>query len=197
MMSTMDTYHELNDDLTQDVVNDARADGWTKPARVTSQPPPADVESTRAGWRAQVRAYTQSIRAYQLVMRRQIERDRRRAGSEGLTPVHPVFAPSERQDQATADEPVSANHAAPELPPGRLTRRQREVATLIAEGLTNVQIAQRLVLTPGTVGNHVEHILRRLGMSNRAQVAVWVARQTDAPADEHKLAFAARSIHRP
>ena len=54
-----------------------------------------------------------------------------------------------------------------------LTRRQQEVAICIAEGLTNEEIAQRLVLTPGTVANHVEHILRKLGLSSRTQVAVW------------------------
>jgi DNA-binding NarL/FixJ family response regulator len=48
------------------------------------------------------------------------------------------------------------------------------VAKLIARGLSNEQIAEALVLTPGTVGNHVGHILRRLSARNRAQVASWV-----------------------
>jgi DNA-binding NarL/FixJ family response regulator len=55
----------------------------------------------------------------------------------------------------------------------KLTRRQQEVAACIAEGLTNQQIAQRLVLTPGTVANHVEAILRRLDARGRTQVGVW------------------------
>jgi two-component system, OmpR family, sensor kinase len=54
-----------------------------------------------------------------------------------------------------------------------LTRRQQEVASLIAGGLSNAEIAQRLVLTPGTVANHVEHILRRLDLRSRVQVATW------------------------
>lgn len=54
---------------------------------------------------------------------------------------------------------------------GKLTPRQREVAGLVASGLTNMEIAQRLVLTPGTVANHVEGILRRLGFRSRTQVA--------------------------
>lgn len=53
----------------------------------------------------------------------------------------------------------------------RLTPRQREVAALIALGMTNEQIAQRLVLTSGTVANHVEHILRRLEVGSRVEVA--------------------------
>jgi len=55
-----------------------------------------------------------------------------------------------------------------------LTARQREVAAHVADGFTNVQIARRLVLTPGTVANHVEHILRRLEFGSRVQVATWV-----------------------
>ena len=53
-----------------------------------------------------------------------------------------------------------------------LTRREREVAALIAHGLTNEQIAQRLVLTPGTVANHVAHILMKFGAQSRVQIAV-------------------------
>jgi DNA-binding CsgD family transcriptional regulator len=56
-----------------------------------------------------------------------------------------------------------------------LTPRQREVAGLIALGLTNEQIAERLVLTPGTVANHVEHILRRLSVRSRTEVAALAA----------------------
>jgi DNA-binding CsgD family transcriptional regulator len=55
----------------------------------------------------------------------------------------------------------------------KLTRRQQEVAGCIAEGLTNEQIAHRLVLTPGTVANHIEAILRRLDVRSRTQVGVW------------------------
>lgn len=55
-----------------------------------------------------------------------------------------------------------------------LTPRQLEVARLIARGYSNKQIAHELVVTIGTVTNHVEHILNRLGLSCRAQVAAWV-----------------------
>ena len=61
--------------------------------------------------------------------------------------------------------------AAEEL--AKLTRRQQEIAACIAEGLTNEEIAARLVLVPGTVANHVEAILRRLEFKNRSQIAVW------------------------
>ena len=57
----------------------------------------------------------------------------------------------------------------------RLTPRQREVSILIAGGMTNEQIAHRLVLTPGTVANHVEAILRRLEVDSRTKIAALVA----------------------
>ena len=56
-----------------------------------------------------------------------------------------------------------------------LTTREREVAVLIAHGLTNRQIAERLVIALRTADNHVQHIFDKLGLSSRAQVAAWVA----------------------
>ena len=60
---------------------------------------------------------------------------------------------------------------------GGLTRRELEIAGLLAEGLTNREIAVRLVISPRTAETHVDHILAKLGMSSRAQVASWVAEQ--------------------
>jgi signal transduction histidine kinase len=57
----------------------------------------------------------------------------------------------------------------------RLTPREREVADLVAHGYTNRQIAQELVLTEGTVANHVRRILGRLGLESRTQVAALLA----------------------
>jgi DNA-binding CsgD family transcriptional regulator len=74
-------------------------------------------------------------------------------------------------EQTVAEAARAGFRAAAEETVGRLTPRQREVARLIADGLSNAEIAQQLVLTPGTVANHVEHILRRLGFRSRAQVA--------------------------
>jgi DNA-binding NarL/FixJ family response regulator len=58
-----------------------------------------------------------------------------------------------------------------------LTTRQREVAGLIARGLTNKQIARSLIITEKTVGTHVEDIFNKLGFQSRAQVAAWVGMQ--------------------
>ncbi len=57
-----------------------------------------------------------------------------------------------------------------------LTDREREVLTLMAQGLTNAAIAERLVLSPKTVRNHVSNIFSKLGVSDRTQ-AVILARE--------------------
>jgi DNA-binding CsgD family transcriptional regulator len=56
-----------------------------------------------------------------------------------------------------------------------LTRREREVARLVAQGLTNREIAAELVVTEGTAANHVRRLRLRLGFGSRARVAAWVA----------------------
>ncbi|MEU5882690.1 LuxR C-terminal-related transcriptional regulator [Spirillospora sp. NPDC047279] len=56
-----------------------------------------------------------------------------------------------------------------------LTRREREIAALVAQGLSNRQISQRLVIAKRTVDSHLEHILAKLEMASRTQIAAWVA----------------------
>lgn len=58
-----------------------------------------------------------------------------------------------------------------------LTRRETEVAGLVADGLTNRAISQKLVVARRTVDTHVENILAKLGFSGRSQIAAWVTRQ--------------------
>ncbi|MFC9555190.1 ATP-binding protein [Rhodococcus sp. NPDC056960] len=59
-----------------------------------------------------------------------------------------------------------------------LTRRERQVADLVAQGLTNGAIADRLVISPRTAQGHVEHVLAKLGFTSRAQIAAWVVGQS-------------------
>jgi DNA-binding CsgD family transcriptional regulator len=63
----------------------------------------------------------------------------------------------------------------------RLTAREREVARLLADGLSNREIGEKLVLTEGTVEVHVKRILSKLGFRSRSQVAVWVTEQRTGP----------------
>jgi DNA-binding CsgD family transcriptional regulator len=59
---------------------------------------------------------------------------------------------------------------------GELTTREREVAALLAEGLTNGQLARRLFISPKTASVHVSNILMKLNMSTRAEIAAWAVR---------------------
>jgi DNA-binding NarL/FixJ family response regulator len=61
-------------------------------------------------------------------------------------------------------------------PLGGLSRREIEVLDLVAQGLTNRDIAQRLVLSEHTVNRHVANILRKLGVSSRAAAATLAGR---------------------
>ena len=58
-----------------------------------------------------------------------------------------------------------------------LSARELEVAALVAEGLTNRQIAARLVISERTAQNHVQHILTKLGFATRSQIAAWSTRR--------------------
>ena len=62
-------------------------------------------------------------------------------------------------------------------PAAGLSPREIEVAKLVAEGLTNRQIADRLVISERTAQNHVQHILTNLGFTTRSQIAAWSVRR--------------------
>ena len=67
----------------------------------------------------------------------------------------------------TPDEPSAGLQTVP------LTRREHQIVALIARGLTNRQIAEELVIGERTVHTHVGHILRKLGLATRTQIAAW------------------------
>ena len=58
-----------------------------------------------------------------------------------------------------------------------LSEREKEVLELISEGLTNTEIAERLVLSPNTVRNHVSRVLGKLGLSRRSEAAAFAAKR--------------------
>lgn len=74
-------------------------------------------------------------------------------------------------------EPDAGPVPSPRRPAQVLTRREREVAELVGKGLSNREIARSLVIGQRTVESHVEQILAKLGVTSRAQIAVWVAGQ--------------------
>ena len=65
--------------------------------------------------------------------------------------------------------------------PKALTSREHEVAALLTEGLSNAEVADRLYISVRTAAVHVSHILTKLGMSSRAEVAAWAVRNGIAP----------------
>ncbi len=60
-----------------------------------------------------------------------------------------------------------------------LTRREQQVAELVTQGLSNNDIATRLVIAQRTAEGHVEHILTKLGFTTRTQLVVWVTEQRE------------------
>jgi ATP/maltotriose-dependent transcriptional regulator MalT len=64
---------------------------------------------------------------------------------------------------------------------GPLSPRELEVAALVAEGLSNRQIADRLVISGRTADNHVQHILNKLDLTSRVQLAAWVVQRNKHP----------------
>ncbi|HEV7663608.1 MAG TPA: LuxR C-terminal-related transcriptional regulator, partial [Chloroflexota bacterium] len=79
------------------------------------------------------------------------------------------------QPPAATSEPTRLPAVARDKQLDLITPRQKEIASLVADGLTNAEIAARLVVAQGTVANHVAEILQRLGFRSRTQIAIWAA----------------------
>jgi len=91
-----------------------------------------------------------------------------------------------RFDRETVDAVLgAAGHRAPRRPASvaGLTSREVDVLRLAARGLSNKEIASRLVITPKTVGNHIEHIYVKIGATNRAGAALFAMRNGLLPED--------------
>ena len=74
--------------------------------------------------------------------------------------------------RSMADRGSAKLPSSPEPLAEPLTARESEILQLLAQGRTNPQIAGELVVSPGTVKNHVRHIIAKLGVSDRTQAAV-------------------------
>ena len=70
-----------------------------------------------------------------------------------------------------------------------LTSRERQIAELVARGLSNREIAERLVISKRTVDAHVNHIFGKLGLSSRVQLTIWLRGRTQAPAADELSAI--------
>jgi DNA-binding NarL/FixJ family response regulator len=102
-----------------------------------------------------------------------LRRARRGDGEEGAALAATVTAAA----GALGMKPLrqAAAELAPRRRQGPLTRREQEIAALVARGLTSRAIAADLHLSERTVETHVQHILTKLDLANRTQIASWVA----------------------
>src|SRR5262249_42068566 len=97
-------------------------------------------------------------------------------------------------DSAAVDAVLAAaGHRLPRRKEGLagLTAREVEVLILLARGMSNKRIAEQLVITPKTAGNHVEHIYAKIDASSRASAAMFAVQHGLLP--EEKLAGAPRA----
>ncbi|AQZ60701.1 two-component response regulator [[Actinomadura] parvosata subsp. kistnae] len=85
-------------------------------------------------------------------------------------------AASERLVALLRGAPAPSITRALQEPPGGLSEREYEIALLIGAGAANREIARRLHITEGTAKNHISSCLRKLGLRDRTQLAVWVSR---------------------
>jgi DNA-binding NarL/FixJ family response regulator len=91
------------------------------------------------------------------------------AVARGEPRIAPAMASRMLADMGRGEQP-------PEDPLARLSDREREVLALLAEGLRNREIADRLVISEPTVKTHVRHVLEKLRIRNRAEAAAFAAR---------------------
>ena len=85
-----------------------------------------------------------------------------------------AVAPRPQRDHACAR--TAAQWFAARRAPARLTQQERKILDLIAEGLTNRQIGERMFLAEKTVKNYVSNLLAKLGMERRTEAAAFAAR---------------------
>jgi NarL family two-component system response regulator LiaR len=101
-----------------------------------------------------------------------------RAAHRGQVQLHPEVARKLMSAVAARGEPPASQPAAPFA---ELTERELEVLRLIAGGLNNREIAERLVISDKTVKSHVSSILGKLHLEDRTQVAIYALRHGLAP----------------
>lgn len=89
------------------------------------------------------------------------------AGKMVLSPaLTPILAESLREDRSEGERDIE-----------QLTPRERDILKLIAQGLSNKMIARKLDITESTVKVHVKHLLKKMKLKSRVEVAVWVHQQ--------------------
>jgi NarL family two-component system response regulator LiaR len=96
-----------------------------------------------------------------------------------LAAIREVYRGEHSMDPSIAQKLMRELQRSSDLPPTEepLTEREVEVLKLVAQGLTNQQIAERLVISERTVSTHISNILSKLHLANRTQVALYALRE--------------------
>lgn len=150
---------------------------YANQAAVRDQIAPAIARAGLTGERAHLAVYAIGDRRWDL--------DVYPLGQPGDTPRFAVVraVPSIRKDTPVIDRseaqviPIFGNEHRRRRDRLDVSQREREVAELVAKGMTNAEIANRLFLSRATVATHIAGILTKLRFRSRAQVAVWVVEQ--------------------
>ncbi len=100
--------------------------------------------------------------------------------------IHDVYRGNASLHPTIARKLIQEINQPPAMPPTEepLTEREVEILKLVAQGLTNQDIAEQLTISPRTVGAHVGHILDKLHLANRTQAALYALRKGLADLDE-------------
>jgi predicted ATPase/DNA-binding CsgD family transcriptional regulator len=93
-----------------------------------------------------------------------------------------AYAVGDHLLEASSTQPSSEGVPEMAIDTGPLSRREQEVAKLVAAGMTNRQIAKRLFISERTAEGHVEHIRNKLGVRSRTEIATWVVKRVDKAA---------------
>ena len=129
-------------------------------------------EDPLTSWRRALASYQEAVHAFRHAQRLSGQHPSVTRQSWGSACGHASLRGADARLQVAPAPQEDASCAA------RLTKREREIACLISRGLTNSQIAVALTIEKGTVANHVAHILNKLEVMNRTQVAAMVLQRT-------------------
>jgi DNA-binding NarL/FixJ family response regulator len=132
--------------------------------RAAHRPARLNYEHVALRWEYALATFRHAVESYNTVLSIRAQLRQRAVASPRVISVPTVIdVPEGSSPQLASSDPLS-----------RLTRREVQVAALVARGFTNRQIAEALVITHGTAANHVAHVLEKLNAANRTQVAVIV-----------------------
>jgi DNA-binding CsgD family transcriptional regulator/tetratricopeptide (TPR) repeat protein len=134
------------------------------------------LEAAAGGWRERGRAWEAAWASVDLAtcaVRAGLRRDA--ASLAAAARDEAVALGSGPLSEAVADLHTRSSRGGPAQPWSPLSAREYEVARLVADGHTNPEIATSLDIAPKTVAAHIEHILAKLGVGRRTEIAAWAA----------------------